>query len=288
MEKRRTCDLYFSKKEIEGIYSVRSDKSNKGDKDFFALQFKDGDEVLGNLVQFACHGTVLGPDNYLISSDIQGRIRDFFNEYYGGESYVMQGASGDMGNRQYRRGNDAAELERTAKEFSLQLTDLEFVRIQADPLKIKDYSYSMDYEFDLSEIETRFENNKERIEKLDPAVPGQKDEIKLLETEQIWYDYLLKNGLDKGSLDFYGKIIRLGELNIITCPCELSSIFAIRIKKYFKSRKLIVWPYTYYSNGYLIQKEEFGKSFESSLSMMKAGQAEEYCDYLIEKLEETL
>ncbi len=278
------CEVYFAKKKIDGIYSCRSDIRIEGDKDFFVIQFKNGENVLGNLVQFACHGTILGPENYLISSDLQGRVRDFFNETYGGEAYVMQGAAGDMGNRQYRKGNDEKELIRTAKELCDQLKDLSFEKLDIRKMKIRSYSYGMNYDFDLKDIEKRFRKNKETIFKLDPDIPSEKDQIKLLKTEQIWYSHLLKNRIDQGSLMFDGWIIDMKELIIVTAPCELSSVFAIRIKEAFKNKRLIVWPYTYYSNGYLIQKEEFGKSFESSLSMMRAGQAEEYCDHLISLL----
>ncbi len=52
----------------------------------------------------ACHPTVLGIHNMKISSDLLGNIGKMLDEKYNTTFITMQGACGDMGNRQYRQG----------------------------------------------------------------------------------------------------------------------------------------------------------------------------------------
>lgn len=51
---------------------------------------------LATLVNFACHGTVLGPDNLLISADWIGAMRRRVENELGGMALFLQGATGDL------------------------------------------------------------------------------------------------------------------------------------------------------------------------------------------------
>ena len=51
---------------------------------------------LATVVNFACHGTVLGPDNLLVSADWIGAMRPRVEETLGGLTLFLQGAAGDL------------------------------------------------------------------------------------------------------------------------------------------------------------------------------------------------
>jgi len=51
---------------------------------------------LATVVNFACHGTVLGPTNLLVSADWIGAMRTRAEEALGGEVMFLQGATGDL------------------------------------------------------------------------------------------------------------------------------------------------------------------------------------------------
>ncbi len=51
---------------------------------------------LATVVNFACHGTVLGPDNHLVSADWIGAMRTRVEQSLGGTSMFLQGATGDL------------------------------------------------------------------------------------------------------------------------------------------------------------------------------------------------
>jgi hypothetical protein len=51
---------------------------------------------LATVVNFACHGTVLGPDNLLVSADWIGAMRPRVEEALGGLTLFLQGAAGNL------------------------------------------------------------------------------------------------------------------------------------------------------------------------------------------------
>jgi len=55
-----------------------------------------GDAPLATVVNFACHGTVLGPDNLLVSADWIGAMRTRVEGALGGLAMFLQGATGDL------------------------------------------------------------------------------------------------------------------------------------------------------------------------------------------------
>jgi neutral ceramidase len=52
--------------------------------------------ALATIVNFACHGTVLGPDNLCVSADWIGAMRARVEETLGGQAMFLQGATGDL------------------------------------------------------------------------------------------------------------------------------------------------------------------------------------------------
>jgi neutral ceramidase len=53
-------------------------------------------ERIATLVNYACHGTVLGPDNLLVSADWIGAMRQHVEKELGGTALFLQGATGDL------------------------------------------------------------------------------------------------------------------------------------------------------------------------------------------------
>ena len=47
----------------------------------------------------------------------------------------------------------------------------------------------------------------------------------------------------------------------------------------------IVWGYANYSAGYIVEKDEFGKGYESMSTPFPQGEAEKYVEQLIEELQ---
>ena len=85
------------------------------------ILFRNENHVVAGMFQFTCHPTVLGIHNMKISSDLLGNVGKALDEKYNTIFITMQGACGDMGNRQYRQGNDENELWRVRDEVMKQV-----------------------------------------------------------------------------------------------------------------------------------------------------------------------
>ena len=62
---------------------------------------------------------------------------------------------------------------------------------------------------------------------------------------------------------------------ILTIPAELFSRFGLEIKQAMSAVCPIVWGYSNYSVGYLVDREEYGRSFESAASSIPEGTTEQ-------------
>ncbi len=70
--------------------------------------------LIATLVNFHCHGTVLGPDNYLVSADWIGAMRAKVEKELGGMVLFLQGATGNLNPDMYW--NDARAFEMVREE----------------------------------------------------------------------------------------------------------------------------------------------------------------------------
>ncbi len=254
---------------IKGFYSNRNGLDKVCDKNVHIVKFKDeAGKIAAAFLNLACHPTVLGPQNLKISGDLFGYIKRRLAEEWGITPLMMQGAAGDMSNRCYRLGNDYNELVRTGEGILVQILyqekeeELEVNRIQVEP-----YHYHMEYEPDLVKWKKELDEAQRKLEtETDP------DKKKLLASGAAILRLKLKK--TRVTIDFDAFILRLGDIEICTIPAELFSCFGLEIKKSSKARMPILWGYTNYSIGYLVEKSEYGKTFESMASEIPIGEPE--------------
>jgi hypothetical protein len=71
-------------------------------------------ERLASVVNYACHGTVLGPDNLLVSADWIGVMRRKVEEELGGLTLFLQGAAANINPDMYWE--DARAFEKVAEQ----------------------------------------------------------------------------------------------------------------------------------------------------------------------------
>ena len=88
------------------VVSVLTDAGRrKGDKEGMRL---------ATLVNYACHGTVLGPDNLLVSADWIGVMRDKVEKELGGTTLFLQGAAANINPDMYW--DDARAFEKVTEQ----------------------------------------------------------------------------------------------------------------------------------------------------------------------------
>ena len=79
-------------------------------------------------------------------------------------------------------------------------------------------------------------------------------------------------------------IFHLGDLDVVTIPGELFSTFGLQIKEKLAAPMKIIWGYANYSAGYIVEKDEFGKGYESMSTPFPQGEAELYVQHIIDDL----
>lgn len=277
-------DLYYASTIIEGFYSNRNNIDKPCDKsaNLFRLQRKDK-SLLAMMVNMTCHPTVLGAQNYLISADLFGAIRTSLSINYRCDVLMMQGAAGDMGNRQYRQGNDQKELFRMRDGIVLQvMKELNWEKIDGSVIEYYDTQYVMDYDLNLNELNQRLKDNEEQLK-----IEKDTNQIKLLSSGVKALYNVIAQG-DHAHLVFCGKIIKIGNCILVCIPCELFNQLGVQIKRAFKQYHVIIWGYCDYSIGYLVEEKEYGKSYESIATQIKQGMSEKYVQYLIKEMQKIL
>ena len=96
---------------------------------------------LATIVNYACHGTVLGPDNLMVSADWIGVMRDKVEEKLGGLTLFLQGAAANINPDMYWE--DARAFEKVTEqglsvaEAVLAAAGAGSEQMQGEPLEIK-------------------------------------------------------------------------------------------------------------------------------------------------------
>ncbi len=259
---------------IEGLYGNRNGIGKPEDKDVTLVVFKDGEDDLAAIVNISCHPTVLGAQNLQISSDLLGYISRGVKERLGVYPLMMQGASGDMSNRNYRQGHDAKELARTGEGILAQL----FASEELEPLNLKKpvaeaYHWETSYPVDKEALKNLQEQIKQQM-----ATEENYDKHKILLSSVYAIDMKLKK--EEITANFDAAIIRLGDVEICKQPGELFSRFGMQIKAASKAKLPLIWGYADDYGGYLADEGEYGKTYESIMSPMPKGVSEEITDDL--------
>ncbi len=265
----KDVEAWYRTVKIEGLYGNRNGIGKPEDKDVTLIVFKDEEDVVAAIVNIACHPTVLGAQNLQISSDLLGYISRGVKERLGVYPLMMQGASGDMSNRNYRQGHDAKELARTGEGILVQL----FASEELGPLNlekpvVEPYHWETSYPVDKEALINLQDQIKQQM-----ATEENYDKHKILLSSVYGIDLKLKKEIITAKFD--AAIIRLGDIEICKQPGELFSRFGMQIKAASKAKLPLVWGYADDYGGYLADAGEYGKTYESIMSPMPKGASEE-------------
>ena len=267
-------EAWYRTVSIEGLYGNRNGIGKPEDKDVTLIVFTHENSVEAAIVNISCHPTVLGAQNLQISSDLLGYISRGVKERLGVYPLMMQGASGDMSNRNYRQGHDAQELTRTGEGILSQL----FASEELAPLSLKEpyvegYHWETSYPVDKVALKTLQAQIRQQM-----STEENYDKHKILLSSDYAIDLKLKK--EEINANFDAAIIRLGDIEICKQPGEMFSRFGLKIKAASKAKLPLIWGYCDDYGGYLADEGEYGKTYESIMSPMPKGASEEITDDL--------
>lgn len=280
--KQGLCEVsaYERNYDGSGFYSNRNGIDKVGDMEIKLIEFRDdNEETKGIILCYACHSTVVNFQNTRsINSDLGGYLSRGLEERYGVYPVVMLGAAGDMSNRCTRQGNTYEELIRVGEGLLSRMD----IRTEERELDLHDftcdtYQYKRTFVTTKEEKQAQIANIKKQIEEATTA------DLKRVFGDALRHALMHPDG-NTFEMDVSGSIWRIGDLEIATMPAELFSCFGLQIKKAMPVKCPVFWGYSNYSVGYLYNKEEAGKSFESAATDIEVGVPEEITEYLCEKV----
>lgn len=283
-EKLSEVTVNYGHINIEGFYGNRNDKNTPSDKEIKIIKFDNNEnKTIASLISMSCHCTVLGPNNMYCSSDLIGQIRSKMTDYLGCIPIIVNGACGDISNRQYRKGNDFLELDRISSGIVEQLKKInKWEELNLENVSMDKVDFEINYKTD--KLIDQFKDRLKKVKELLNSGNLSFDENKLLTTENL----MLSNRIeyDPGEIKFTikCKIYKMNDIEIITIPGELFSRLGLKIKKQSKCKCAFIIGYADSYIGYLVEKESFGTNYEAIATNTPKGKPEELVDKIIEKL----
>ncbi len=259
---------------VRGWYSNRNDADLPFDDEAVVLRFVDeSGAVAGAMLNFNCHATVVGPTNKALTSDVQGGVRNELAEWIGCVPYIFTGASGDLGNRQFRLGNDFAELARVSCGIASEIMKGSFEPIELSAPTVRSFVHRVHYH-----NEEFYETYREQLVEVERVLANNPtfDEKKLADTEKE----MLEQQLQRHEMDFSVRMetIDFGSVVLVTFPGELASELGAYVKESFAGTDAhpLVIGYANDYQGYFVAAHTYGgASYESYVTQMPKGWTED-------------
>lgn len=274
------CTINYSEVAIDGFYGNRNDPNKLSDKTIRIMMFMQEHKTIAILVNLACHPTLLGAQNTLISSDLMGIIRKGLEERYNCTVMMTNGAEGDISNRHYRLSSDEAELIRTGNGILNQIP----IQLDTRLLNVTEFMlYQKQFHFvcssDTQRIENAIHNNNELIKST-----SNQDSLKLLNATNTVLVHRLQMSIPKvQEIDY--SIIDMGEIIICCIPMELFSSLYIHLKKQIDC-PIIVFGLTNTSIGYCVDEDSYENTYEGLTSLFVRGEGERFIESLIGEIKQ--
>jgi hypothetical protein len=274
--------------EVPGLCSNRRSQNGPFDPDLGVLRLDsvDSGEIIGCIVNYACHPTVLGANNLFISSDFPGYARNTIEAALNeklqrdkAEVLYLNGASGDVSTRFTRKAATFDEAERVGRSLGSEaLRIMKSVNQMRDDLEI-----SMSSEViklvrralpPLSFVKNDLRRGEEMLRQM-MAGDASHGEIRVVESATegakaliAAYEHASKLGRNEYEAEI--QVLKLGEVaTLCAVPAELFVELGLEIKKKLRSMNPLVVCYANGFIGYVLTKEAYSEGgYESLITLL--------------------
>ncbi len=277
-----SCDININRRPVTADGHVFTGRNPEGFVDHevlvTALDDLEGNPV-ATLVNFACHPTIVGPDNKLITPDYPGPMRQTVENIVGGMCLFLQGAAGNQGPVEGFTG-DLAVYKRLGKRLGVEAAR---IRLNIDPVPREEnlelilpsgadlgiYSFNQigepDDSLDLlttsaklpvkemppvAEVQHRFDEirtNLEQVRGWGAALDQIKEAAFPAKREALLLRHAQSFGQGGKSYEIPIQVIRIGNTALVSIPVEPFAEIGVEIKR----RSPADWTlFSGYSNGY--------------------------------------
>ena len=274
--------------------------------------------VVSTIVGYACHPTILGPDNRLISPDYPGHMRKTVEDIVGGSCIFLQGAAGNqgpihgfVGEVEVARkagkilGLEASKVRMSLDPFERKEELIEIVQAGADLGMYEDVAVSEPSDdliinntyVDLPTL--NFPSYEEASEIYDNAIEelnkarrlGNKDDIKKMVSTVKRTNFTRKlTEISKGGkVNIWIQTIKVGDIIFQGLPLEPFMEFSHKIKSLNPDKKIFWSGYTNGWLGYLPTAKAYEEGGYETRNTPLSPESEELildiCDSEIKKLD---
>ncbi|HNR02650.1 MAG TPA: neutral/alkaline non-lysosomal ceramidase N-terminal domain-containing protein [Anaerolineaceae bacterium] len=195
---------------------------------------REGGHRLATLVNYACHGTVLGPDNLLVSADWIGAMRREVENRLGGLAMFLQGAAANINPDMYwqdeRAYDKVNEQGRQVAENVVAVSQTTPIVFQAHPLTLERTVAWLPTEAAVTSSKPPRNYGKEllKMAKLPPFMAIFADA--LLNQRYPWRSVIeAKDGY--WSVPMRINALRIGALGLITYAAETFTEIGLKVKE---------------------------------------------------------
>ncbi len=269
----------FSTHSIKGFFNNRNNPEGYYRDKIDRIDFFDSEGLeLVSLLNIACHPTVLGAQNHYVSADFFGPLRKYVQARIKMPVMVVNGECGDVSCRLLKHGADWDEVERTGVGIGQQvLSDTATKTLDFSNLEIIKVPYLIDYfpKKNAYLLEKKAELNR-KIANL---------ETNSREAAKIRTSYLVdveaKLALNQIQYRLNCFVFNFSDIRFIAMPFEIDSTLGKRLRE-FDEKETILCAYSNGFHIYAVNKEEYGKVFESYNTHFPYGAADELVDKIIQ------
>jgi len=267
---------------INGFYNNRNRPGEEYNDRCEILTLRTADGLpLVQLLNLACHPTILGAQNLYITADFFGVLRRSLQGATGMPVMIFNGEAGDVSPRLMKKGVDWNECLRYGEGIAAQLIDPKHPHpLTVEKMDVRSVKMTIDYNPQTNEYLLEKQRElKAELETLDPDSDR---------AHRITACYLrdVEDKLAQTHLHYEPEclIVDFGSFRIVTVPCEIDTVLGKRIREYDGKPTLLCA----YANGfhyYAVNKQEYGIVFESFNTYFPYGAADEMVDLILAQLQ---
>lgn len=279
--------------QIDGCYSNRNSLDGPCDKNAVLIRYIHADtkETIGLWFSMNCHSTIMFPKNEHLCSDLVGHVTKNIARYYQAPVMPNCGAQGDTSTRLTRKltgvpGENLSELKRISGDVTAQvLKDAEaFEPIVVDRFRSKQFSVSFAYEINPAVLDKTIARVKQELKEATEA--ADRETIRVRKTELNALDQK-KHGPTSYQATIQCSAINMGELKWAAISGELVASLGLKIVRHEPhDHRMVVCYINDRACGYLVEREEYGRNFESIASIIPVGVPEVLTDMAIRELDQ--
>lgn len=260
----KPVSIGYVKSECSDVAGNRGKENGISDYSIYTILIKDEyEDVIAVVVNYACHPTILGADNLLISGDFPGVLAKKLEEHFkNSTSFFINGACGNQSTRFTRKGQDFQEVERVGTLLYEKVVN-SLSEIHYDNSFVELYAKLENLTFPTKKLlsEEQLVRNLEYAEMAknnainNNLSAGQKRlAITKYQGAQISMN-LLEILENLNGINSEIQIFRIGNIEIIGVPVELFVEYGIEIKCKSTSQNAIIAGYANEVLGYVYTKE---------------------------------